>query len=38
MDGACDLWVKEDLGNKETEIIEETEEEIIADEDVPDAF
>lgn len=38
LNGWCDLWVKEDLGNKETEIIEETEEEIIADEDVPDAF
>lgn len=35
--GWCDLWVKEDLGNKETEVIEETEE-IIADEDVPEVF
>jgi len=29
----CDLWVKEDLGNKETEVVEETE--VINDEDVP---
>lgn len=31
----CDLWVKEDFGNKETEVIDD---EIIADEDVPDTF
>lgn len=29
----CDLWVKDDLGNKETEVVEETE--VINDEDVP---
>lgn len=29
----CDLWVKDDLGNKETEVLEETE--VINDEDVP---
>lgn len=44
LNGWCDLWVKEDLGNKETEVIEQTEEqveetdEIIADEDVPEVF
>lgn len=44
LNGWCDLWVKDDLGNKETEVIEQAEEqveeteEIIADEDVPDAF
>lgn len=37
LNGWCDLWVKEDLGNKQTEVIEQTDE-IIADEDVPEVF
>ena len=35
LNGWCDLWVKEDFGNKETEVIDD---EIIADEDVPEVF
>ena len=33
LNGWCDLWVKEDLGNKETEVVEETE--VINDDEVP---
>lgn len=35
LNGWCDLWVKEDYGNKETEVIDD---EVIADEDVPEVF